>query len=135
MHKLRGVGVPFQHIAHIPNHEMIAFMSEFDMFVLPSLEDGFAVVVSEAQLAGLPVVATANTGAADGIVEGCNGYVVPAQDAVALAEAILKAQQFTPRPLPLGTGGLRVTDWHEYARHIAKLWRTSLEQHATTPTS
>ena len=61
-----------------------------DVFVLPSLEDGFARTVTEALACGLPVVTTPNTGAADLIEPGRNGEVVPIRDAGAIAEAVLK---------------------------------------------
>lgn len=59
-----------------------------DMFVLPSVEDGSALVTLEAMLAGLPVVVSDQAGAAL-IEDGISGYVVPAGDADALAERML----------------------------------------------
>ncbi len=59
-----------------------------EIFVLPSVEDGSALVTLEAMLAGLPVVVSDQAGAAL-IEEGTSGYEVPAGDADALAERIL----------------------------------------------
>jgi glycosyltransferase involved in cell wall biosynthesis len=61
-----------------------------DIFVLPSIEDGFAMVVAEALACGLPVVTTPNTGASDLIRNGENGEVVPIRDPEAIAAAVLK---------------------------------------------
>jgi glycosyltransferase involved in cell wall biosynthesis len=61
-----------------------------DVFVLPSIEDGFAFVVAEALACGLPVITTPNTGASDLIVPGQNGDIVPIRDAPAIAHAVLK---------------------------------------------
>jgi glycosyltransferase involved in cell wall biosynthesis len=61
-----------------------------DVFVLPSIEDGFAFVVAEALACGLPVVTTPNTGASDLIRNGENGEVVPIRDSQAIANAVLK---------------------------------------------
>lgn len=47
-----------------------------DAFVLPSLYDPFGLVVQEAMAAGLPVVVSERTGAADLIRHGENGYVL-----------------------------------------------------------
>lgn len=60
-----------------------------DIFVLPSLEDGFARTVAEALACGLPVVTTPNTGASDLIRSGENGEVVPIRDPQAIAAAVL----------------------------------------------
>ena len=61
-----------------------------DIFVLPSIEDGFAFVVAEARACGLPVITTPNTGASDLIRNGENGEVVPIRDPEAIANAVLK---------------------------------------------
>ncbi|HTY86625.1 MAG TPA: glycosyltransferase family 4 protein [Candidatus Acidoferrum sp.] len=61
-----------------------------DLFLFPSVEDGFALVVAEALACGLPVITTPNTGASDLIRPGENGEIVPVCDANALAAAALK---------------------------------------------
>lgn len=85
---LNDLSVDFEHIPHIDNRDMTAFMAGFDLFVLPSLEDGFSVVVTEALAAGLPVITTSNNGAADIIEDGYNGVVVAASSATAIQQAI-----------------------------------------------
>jgi len=60
-----------------------------DIFVFPSIEDGFAIVVAEALACGLPVITTKNTGASDLIRPGKNGEVVPIRDPEAIANAVL----------------------------------------------
>jgi glycosyltransferase involved in cell wall biosynthesis len=63
----------------------VAYQSA-DLFVLPTLSDGFALTQLEAMAHGLPVVATPNCGT---VVEpGRDGLIVPAGDAGALADAI-----------------------------------------------
>ncbi len=61
---------------------------EFSVLVLPSLSDGFGLVVLEAMAAGLPVIVTERVGASDCVREGLDGFVVPAADADALAERL-----------------------------------------------
>jgi glycosyltransferase involved in cell wall biosynthesis len=61
-----------------------------DVFLFPSVEDGFAQVVAEALACGLPVITTTNTGASDLVQPGVNGEVVAIRDAEALAAATLK---------------------------------------------
>lgn len=63
-------------------------MRQADLFVLPTLEDSFALVVFEAMATGLPVVVTSNAGSAELIEDGHDGLIVPAGDASALTEAI-----------------------------------------------
>lgn len=62
-----------------------------ELFVLPTLEDGFGFVVAEAMASGLPVVVTDCCGAAEWVRPGESGWVVPGGDAEALAGAIRDA--------------------------------------------
>jgi glycosyltransferase involved in cell wall biosynthesis len=58
-----------------------------DVFVLPTISDGFALTQLEAMAHGLPVITTANCG--DVVRHGLDGRIVPPRDAHALAEAIM----------------------------------------------
>lgn len=57
-----------------------------DVFVFPTLSDGFGVTQLEAMAHGLPVIATANCG--EVVEHGVNGLIIPARDPDALAVAI-----------------------------------------------
>lgn len=48
-----------------------------DVFIFPTIEDGFAVVLTQAQAAGLPILATTNCGAPDFVREGETGWILP----------------------------------------------------------
>jgi glycosyltransferase involved in cell wall biosynthesis len=61
------------------------FYRSADLFVLPTLSDGFALTQLEAMAHGLPVIATPNCG--EVVSDGVDGLIVPASDANALAEA------------------------------------------------
>lgn len=63
-----------------------------DVFVLPTRYDVWGLVINEAMAYGLPIVTTDKCVAGLELVENdVNGYIVAAEDAVALAEAIRKA--------------------------------------------
>ena len=59
-----------------------------DIFVLPSVEDGYGLVTNEAMSAGLPVIVSDHAGSAEIVREGENGFVVPARDVDALAHRL-----------------------------------------------
>jgi glycosyltransferase involved in cell wall biosynthesis len=61
------------------------FYRAADLFVLPTLSDGFALTQLEAMAHGLPVIATPNCG--EVVSDGLDGLIVPASDSNALAEA------------------------------------------------
>jgi len=59
-----------------------------EVFVLPTLEDGSPFAVAEAMACGLPVIVTDSCGSAEWITQGHNGWVVPARQPEAIAEAL-----------------------------------------------
>lgn len=61
------------------------FYRSSDLFVLPTLSDGFALTQLEAMAHGLPVIASPNCG--EVVTDGVDGLIVPASDSNALAEA------------------------------------------------
>lgn len=60
----------------------------FDGFVLPSRLEGFPVTIIEAQLAGVPVIATDVGSVRESIIDGETGWIVPPERPAAIAEAI-----------------------------------------------
>lgn len=63
-----------------------AFYREADVFVLPTLSDGFALTQLEAMAHGLPVVATPHCGRV--VTDGLDGFVIPAGDSAGLRQAL-----------------------------------------------
>ena len=62
------------------------FFANTDLFVLPTLSDGFALTQIEAMSYGLPVIATPNCGTV--VSDGIDGLILEARDATGLAGAI-----------------------------------------------
>lgn len=59
-----------------------------DVFVLPSREDCFPLVILEAMSAGLPVVASREGGIPDEVVDGTTGLLFPKGDAESLSRCL-----------------------------------------------
>lgn len=73
----------------LPPDELPAAFGRADVFVLPSRQDGWGVVVNQALGAGLPVVSSDAVGAAHDLIDpGKSGLIVPAGDVNALAAAM-----------------------------------------------
>lgn len=78
----------------IPRSETGRLYEQSDIFVLPTLSDGFALTQLEALAYGLPVIATPNCGRV--VENGKTGFIVPPCDPKALADAILRFVQNRP---------------------------------------
>ena len=63
-------------------------MQSFDIFVLPSLDEGISNTILEAMATALPVVATRVGGNSELVVDGVTGKLVPRADSNQLAAAI-----------------------------------------------
>lgn len=65
-------------------------MPAIDLFVLPSLTEGLPNVVLEAFATATPVIATAIGGVPELVIDGENGFLVPASNPDLLTKAIIK---------------------------------------------
>jgi starch synthase len=81
--------LPQEHVeflGHIPLSQFPAIMSTSHALVLPSIEDGFGLVLSQALACGCPDIASTNTGAEDLYTDGVEGFIVPIRDVAALTD-------------------------------------------------
>ncbi len=77
------------YLGNVPNTELAALYSTAHAFVLPSIEEGLAMVMAEAMACGCPVIASTHSGAEDLFTDGREGLIVPIRS----SEAILHALQ------------------------------------------
>lgn len=69
----------------LPQPNLAKLMSASHALVLPSVEEGLALVQGQAMACGCPVIATEATGAEDLFTSGVEGFIVPDRDVSALA--------------------------------------------------
>lgn len=72
----------------LPDAELAAAMAAAHVLVVPSAYEGFGIVYLEGMGFGLPALATTAGAAAEIVIDGHNGYLVPPGDAAALAARI-----------------------------------------------
>ncbi len=85
-HAELGLGDDFRFLGY--REDAVRVMAACDLFVLSSHYEGFPVALMEALVLGLPVVATAVGGIADGVRDGIEGLLVPPARPDELAAAI-----------------------------------------------
>ncbi len=73
----------------VSNERIPEIMVASDIFVLPSLSEGFPIVIIEAMAARLPIIATKVQGLPEIIIEGENGFLVEVRDSKGIADKAL----------------------------------------------
>lgn len=74
----------------VSQQQLFELYHDFDVLVLPTIFEGFALVIVEAMAAGLPVVTTAHSIGPELINEDQNGYIVPIRNIDAIKQSIEK---------------------------------------------
>jgi len=80
----------FRYVGPLGRDDLVRLYQDSSLLVLPSVQDGFGFVVTEALACGLPAIVTEHVGARDVIRPGENGFIVPPRSIEALAEAIAR---------------------------------------------
>jgi len=78
----------FIHELNRPHNQVLDLMRSCDVFCLPSIVEGRALVMQEAMSQGLPIIITPNTGGADLVDEGKTGFLVPIRSPQKIAEKL-----------------------------------------------
>ncbi len=112
-------------IGHVPQDELIHKISTSHVLVLPSVQDGFGMVVAQAMACGVPCIVSDHAGAAEIVDEGENGFVFPARDAERLAELIDLLASNPDRRRAMGEAALRsvqqIGGWSQYGDRIVEI--------------
>jgi glycosyltransferase involved in cell wall biosynthesis len=82
-------------LGSVPQDRLIELMSTSTVMVLPSIEEGLALVQGQAMACGCPVIASTNTGSEDLFTDNVEGFIVPIRDTEALTH---RMQQFADDP-------------------------------------
>jgi len=80
----------FKHTPFVTHDHLCKIYRESDVFVFPSLHEGFGMVLNEAIASGLPIIGTSHTGAPDILKHGKCGFIVPIRDVEYIQQYILE---------------------------------------------
>ncbi len=131
---LREVQALAELVSKTPQAKLPQHYQWGDLFIFPTIQDGFAVVLAQAKAACLPILTTTNCAGPDLISEGETGWILPIRNPKGfidrlqwcdehrkeLAEMVKKIyDKFQPR------------DWSDVARDFEQICKESLENNGT----
>lgn len=112
-------------LGHMPQENLKQVMSKASVLVLPSIEDGYGLVMSQAMACGTPVVASTNTGAGMLLTDGEDGLIVQAGDTGAITDALQRLADDPGLVERMGAAALAkarsLGGWETYAENILRL--------------
>jgi glycosyltransferase involved in cell wall biosynthesis len=108
-----------------------------DVFVLPSLMEGSALVTYEALASGLPVVTTPNSGSV--VRDGIDGLIVPPRDVDALVDALRLLHSDADLRRRLGDSGRQLVEsnftWDHYRQRLVSVYERIAQAQMTGATT
>ncbi len=118
--------------------ELSGWMSRSHVMVLPSIEEGLALVQAQAMASGCPVLCSTATGGADLFTDGLEGFIVPVRDSAALTERMQRLADDPALQMAMRFASLlRVQDlggWTTYGDRWEALLQTLVSVGAHHPT-
>jgi glycosyltransferase involved in cell wall biosynthesis len=121
---------------YIPDGLLKAAYKRCDIFVLPSIKEGFGIVVPEAWIYKKPVVISKGAGASELVIEGVNGYTFEPGNADELAEKMKfvllssKAEEMGER----GSETARTCYLEEGMKKVYEVLEKTIEEFRRKPT-
>ncbi|MBI4726228.1 glycosyltransferase family 4 protein [candidate division TA06 bacterium] len=112
-------------MAPIPYNKLKYIMSKSHVMVLPSIEEGLALVQGHAMACGCPLISSINTGAEDLFTNGREGFIIPIRDSDAITEKLEIMAQNRQKREEMSVAALErvnsIKGWDTYGDQFARL--------------
>jgi glycosyltransferase involved in cell wall biosynthesis len=111
-------------LARRDQHDLPQIYQEADLFIFPTVQDGYGMVLAQARAAGLPILCTTNCAGPDFISEGRDGWIVPIRAPEAFAARLCwcdeHRRELADMVASIDTSAVP-RDWSAVAREFAAL--------------
>jgi starch synthase len=118
-----------------PRQRLAECMQQSHVLVLPSIEDGFGLVMAEAMASGCPIISSTNTGGPELYRDEKEGFIVPPKDVEALAASLQKLANEPALQRRMRLAALECVQhmggWAEYGDRWERLLKGLLDDHRT----
>ncbi|WP_263365740.1 glycosyltransferase family 4 protein [Edaphobacter bradus] len=124
----------------VDQQRLAGLMSTSHVMVLPSIEEGLALVQGQALACGCPVLCSTNTGGEDLFTDGVEGFIVPVRDVAALTDRMQRLADDPALQAKMSEAALlrvrSIGGWNEYGdRWEALLYKLTGRVPSTGPVS
>ena len=120
----RGLGDRVRFLGRRSAGQVRGLLTGARALVVPSIYEGMPLVILESMEAAVPVVASGVSGIPEVVVDGETGWVVPAEDSTALAEALQQVADDPDEARRRGRAGHRRLEELYRPAAAARLWET-----------
>jgi glycosyltransferase involved in cell wall biosynthesis len=118
---------------YLKGDDLAAAYASSDLFIFPSGTDTFGNVVLEAQASGIPVIVTDAGGPCENLIDGETGLIVPALDAEALVQAVLRICENPPLLAKMKQRARSYAENRSFEAAFVKSWEMFQTQPKTHP--
>lgn len=127
-----GIAALTHFVGRVPHEQVIHYLHQMDIFVVPSLQESFGVAAVEASAAGLPVVASDVEGLPEVVLDGETGFLVPPTDVGALSRRLTQLSADPSLRRRIGQAGRAFVkahyNWQANAAEMERLYRSLVEK-------
>lgn len=98
-----------------------AIYAENDIFIFPSIEEGYPQVVAQARASALPVLATVNAAGEDLVADNVSGWILPVRSPERFVERLLwcdRNREALAAMVDAAYSGIRHRTWAEVAAEV-----------------
>jgi len=122
----------FVHHGPVSQSDLWKYYAQADVFVLPTIEDGFPTVIPQAMACGLPVVTTRHGSGPDIVQDGENGFLIPIRNVDAIVERLSDLSKDRVKCFEMGRNARRTVEvgfsWPDYGKRSLQLYESVLSQ-------
>ncbi len=112
-------------IGVIKKKDLPEYFSNVDIFIQPSLQEGFSILILEAMASGLPVIVSTNTGVNEIIKNGEDGLIVPICDSQAIYDKLKFLIENENMRISIGENArkkAKLYTWERYADEYIRIF-------------
>jgi glycosyltransferase involved in cell wall biosynthesis len=122
-------GSAIEFFRRVPEFELKQHYSWGDIFLFPTIEDGFAAVLTQALAAGLPVLATPNSSAPDIVRRGETGWILPIRSPSMFVDQLkwCDAHRSELHSMVQNCSGYTLRDWSDMALEVEEIYAAGQE--------